>query len=86
MPETPNPSHDATPHYAEYLSQQGRDFFWRPDYLRLLAERWRLERVGAAQEVGCGVGHWGFALAQVLPPDCRFTGLGFERHPCQIQR
>ncbi len=76
MPETP--TSNAAPHSAEYLSQQGRDFLWRPDYLRLLAERWGLGRVRAALEVGSGLGHWGFALAQVLPPDCRYTGLDRE--------
>jgi SAM-dependent methyltransferase len=76
VPETPTPV--AAPHSQEYLTQEGRAFYWRPDYLRLLAERWGLGRVRAALEVGCGLGHWSFALAQVLPPDCRFTGLDRE--------
>ena len=58
------------PHSSEHLEMRSRSFLWDPAYLRLMAERWELHRVREALDVGCGVGHWSFALAQV-PPSSR---------------
>lgn len=43
-----------------------------------MAERWKLEDVRDALDVGCGVGHWSFALGQVLPAGARLTGVDRE--------
>jgi SAM-dependent methyltransferase len=49
-----------------------------------MAGRWELHRVRDALEVGSGVGHWCFALAQVLPAEARLTGL--DREPEWVRR
>jgi len=66
------------PHSAEHLRQRSRSFLWDRDYLRLLADRWELSRVHDALEVGSGLGHWAFALSEVLPEAARLTGLDRE--------
>jgi trans-aconitate methyltransferase len=75
-------STDAQPHSAEYLGEQ-RDFWWNPDFLRLMARRWRLSDVRAVLDVGCGLGHWGRLLASLLP--ARAAILGIDREPAWIR-
>lgn len=55
-----------------------REFWWNPDFLRLMAERLDFARVARVLDVGCGVGHWLRALAQVLPGAARLTGVDRE--------
>ncbi len=66
------------PHSTEYLKRASRSFLWDEGYLQLMARRWRLEEVGDALDVGCGAGHWSFALARVLPVTCRLIGVDRE--------
>ncbi len=66
------------PHSKEHLRQRSRSFLWEVDYLRLMAGRLQLDRVRDALDVGCGIGHWSFALGQVLPPTARLTGVDAE--------
>src|SRR5688572_26791078 len=68
-------------HSAEYFGDT-RDDWWNLDFLRLMAARWKLDAVGDALDVGCGVGHWGLLLASVLPEDARITGI--DREPTWI--
>ncbi len=65
------------PHSAEFFNEM-REFWWNPDFLRLMAERLEFVRVASVLDVGCGLGHWGRALAQVLPSDARITGVDRE--------
>jgi ubiquinone/menaquinone biosynthesis C-methylase UbiE len=65
------------PHSAEFFNDM-RDFWWNPDFLRLMGERLGFARISSVLDVGCGVGHWGRALAQVLPADARLTGVDQE--------
>ena len=67
-----------TPHSAEHLRERSRSYLWDPDYLRLMAGRWELGRVRDALEVGSGLGHWAFALTEVLPADSHLIGLDRE--------
>ena len=64
-------------HSAEYFGDT-RDHWWNADFLRLMAQRWRLDAVRDVLDVGCGVGHWGGVLASVLPPAARITGIDRE--------
>ena len=68
----------ADAHSAQWLFEDLRDYLWNRDHLRLIASRLGLEEVGSALDVGCGVGHWTFLLASVLPPDVRFVGVDSE--------
>jgi ubiquinone/menaquinone biosynthesis C-methylase UbiE len=65
------------PHSAEYFNEM-REFWWNPDVLRLMAQRLELVSVASVLDVGCGVGHWGRALALVLPAGARICGVDRE--------
>jgi len=69
----PNASHS-----REWLYERSRSFLWDREYLRLMAQRWNLDIVRDVLDVGCGRGHWSFALAQVLPMAARLTGVDRE--------
>jgi SAM-dependent methyltransferase len=64
-------------HSAEYFGDT-RDHWWNGDFLRLMAQRWKLEAVREVLDVGCGVGHWGMLLASVMEPNVRVTGVDCE--------
>ncbi len=70
-------SSKSQPHSAEFFNDM-RDFWWNTDFLRLMAERLGLASVASMLDVGCGVGHWARALAQVLPSNTRITGVDRE--------
>lgn len=78
MPDTPIPPTVGPPHSSEYLTRASRNLLWDRDYLELMARRWELENVRDALDVGCGLGHWSFALATVLPEACRLIGVDRE--------
>ena len=52
-----------------------RDLWWNQDFLQLMAERWRLDQVQRALDVGCGVGHFGQRLASFLPATATMLGI-----------
>ena len=64
-------------HSAEYFVES-RDFWWNPDFLELMAKRWRLDEVATVLDVGCGVGHWGRALGPYLKNLEQLTGVDRE--------
>ena len=70
-------------HSAEYFGD-ARDHWWNRDFLELMARRFRLDAVREALDVGCGVGHWGLALAPVLPAGARVTGV--DREPAWVEQ
>ncbi len=65
-------------HSAEHFGDT-RDHWWSPDFLALMAERWRLGDASAVLDVGSGVGHWTLLLAPFLHPEARVTGVDRER-------
>jgi SAM-dependent methyltransferase len=69
-------------HSAEHFGD-ARDHWWNVDFLRLMANRWKLDAVRNVLDVGCGVGHWGMLLASVLPENVRVTGI--DREPSWVQ-
>jgi SAM-dependent methyltransferase len=70
-------------HSAEHFGDT-RDHWWNLDFLRLMADRWRLQDVRDVLDVGCGVGHWGRLLASVMPEHVRVTGI--EREPSWVEQ
>lgn len=68
---------DQKPHSSDYFGDT-RDFWWNPDFLGLMSERWKLSDVRKALDVGCGIGHWGRCLAPFLPNDCALIGVDRE--------
>jgi SAM-dependent methyltransferase len=66
------------PHSAEYFGES-RDFWWNPDFMALMATRWRLSEARAVLDAGCGVGHWGRVIAPFLDP--KATVVGVDREP-----
>jgi SAM-dependent methyltransferase len=64
-------------HSAEYFGDT-RDYWWNPDFLELMGKRFSLDRVKDVLDVGCGVGHWGRLLANVLPGSARVQGVDRE--------
>ncbi|MFT3766459.1 MAG: methyltransferase domain-containing protein [Minicystis sp.] len=64
-------------HSAEFFGEQ-RDFWWNRDYVALLAQRFQLDRVRMALDVGCGVGHWSRVILPHLPPEARLFGIDRE--------
>lgn len=79
MGETMNDSKASQPrpHSAEFFNEM-RDHWWNADFLRLMAARLDFEKISSVLDVGCGVGHWTFALAGVLPRATRFNGVDRE--------
>jgi ubiquinone/menaquinone biosynthesis C-methylase UbiE len=65
-------------HSEEYFGEQ-RDFWWRPDFLRLLARRWRLSEASSMADVGCGLGHWSMLLYPLLKPHSTLAAVDAER-------
>ena len=70
-------------HSAEYFGDT-RDHWWNLDFLELLGKRLSLDRVRDVLDVGCGVGHWGQLLANVLPSSARVQGV--DRDPLWVER
>jgi SAM-dependent methyltransferase len=74
-----NPYRTQTSHSAEYFGET-RDYWWNADFLQLIADRLSFAQVGHVLDVGCGVGHWGQLLANVLPDDARIHGVDRDPH------
>jgi SAM-dependent methyltransferase len=70
-------------HSAEYFGDT-RDYWWNPDFLELMGKRLSLGRVRDVLDVGCGVGHWGQLLANVLPSGTRVQGV--DRDPLWVEK
>ena len=72
-----NPLKDVAAHSANWFGDT-RAYWWNSDHLAMLAGRWGLGEVRHGLDVGCGVGHWGFALAPLLP---KARVVGIDREP-----
>src|ERR1700674_2183681 len=70
-------------HSAEYFGDT-RDHWWNPDFLALMGKRLSLDRVRDVLDVGCGIGHWGRLLANVLPSAARLQGV--DRDPLWVEK
>jgi ubiquinone/menaquinone biosynthesis C-methylase UbiE len=68
-------------HSAEHFGDT-RDYWWNLDFLELMGKRLSLDRVQDVLDVGCGVGHWGQLLANVIPSSARVQGV--DREPLWI--
>jgi len=65
------------PHSDGYLNDI-RDFWWNPDFVALMADRWELLKMNSILDVGCGIGHWGQMLLPYLSKDAKLTGIDPE--------
>src|SRR5580658_7348091 len=65
-------------HSEEYFGEQ-RDFWWRPDFLKLMASRWRLSDASSLVDVGCGLGHWSMLLYPFLRPQSTLVAIDAEK-------
>jgi SAM-dependent methyltransferase len=70
-------------HSAEYFGDT-RSYWWNSDFLELMGKRLSLDRVRDVLDVGCGVGHWGQLLANVLPSGARVQGV--DRDPLWVEK
>ncbi len=70
-------------HSAEYFGDT-RDHWWNLDFLALMGRRLAFDRVRDVLDVGCGVGHWGQLLANVLPNSTRLQGV--DRDPLWVEK
>src|SRR5947207_3779675 len=64
-------------HSAEQFGPQ-RDFWWNPDFLELMAGRWRLAEASSLADIGCGLCHWSRVLYPYLRQPARFSGIDRE--------
>lgn len=65
------------PHSCGILTDL-RDFWWNPDFIELMAFRWKLESIQSVLDVGCGIGHWGHMLSAYLPKSAMLVGIDPE--------
>ena len=74
--------------YIELTAFKGeyRDLWWNPDFLGLMARRWRLGRVRRALDVGCGAGHWTRTIQALLPRDAEVVGVDREAKFLELAR
>src|SRR5215831_15248671 len=70
-------------HSAEYFGDT-RDYWWNIDFLDLVGKRLSLDGVQDVLDVGCGVGHWGQLLANVIPSSARVQGI--DRDPLWVEK
>src|SRR5215470_3596377 len=70
-------------HSAEHFGDT-RDYWWNLDFLQLIGERLSFDRVRDFLDVGCGVGHWGQLLANVIPSSARVQGI--DRDPLWVEK
>src|SRR5262245_33315012 len=70
-------------HSAECFGET-RDYWWNLDFLELMGRRLSLDRVQDVLDIGCGIGHWGQLLANVLPRTARVQGV--DRDPFWVEK
>src|SRR5215472_8490129 len=70
-------------HSAEHFGDT-RDYWWNLDFLQLIGKRLSFDRVRDCLDVGCGVGHWGQLLANVIPSSARIQGV--DREPLWVEK
>ncbi len=77
---TDAPEYDDPERYADLAGFRGewRDLFWNADFLALMRERWDLRGVRRALDVGCGAGHWGRTMLDLLPTESTMVGVDRE--------
>lgn len=68
---------DHKAHSADVLNDT-RDFWWSPDFIALMAKRWKLDDVTSMLDVGCGIGHWGQMLAPHIAHGAKIAGIDPE--------
>ena len=68
-------------HSAAYFGES-RNYWWNPDYLELLGRRWNLKSALKVLDVGCGPGHWGRTISDLVACDARIVGV--DREPAWV--
>ncbi len=65
------------PHSEHQFGPQ-RDFWWNPDFVGLMARRWRLSEAASLADIGCGLCHWSRLLYGYLKQPARLAGIDRE--------
>lgn len=64
--------------HSENVLNDLRDYWWSPDFVELMAKRWKLDQVTSMLDVGCGIGHWGQMITPHLSNDAKLYGIDPE--------
>ena len=57
------------------LLKEYRNYWYNPDYLDLMAERWELSNNKRILDVGCGLFHWSRLISKYFPDDTEIIGI-----------
>lgn len=82
-PNKPKPINPIDKAHSEDYFGPYRDFWWNLDYLQLISKRLQLNQVKSVLDVGCGVGHWGQLLSNLLNEESQFVGIDLETSSIQ---
>ncbi|MBI3283766.1 MAG: class I SAM-dependent methyltransferase [Burkholderiales bacterium] len=55
-----------------------RDYWWNPDFLDLMAQRWQLSGYRQLLDVGCGRCHWSLQLAQRMAAGTHVVAMDYD--------
>jgi SAM-dependent methyltransferase len=73
------------PHSAAWFGPL-RDHWWNVDFLQLILRRLAIEQPVRLLDAGCGQGHWGQLLGQLLPAGSSVTGMDREAEWIDVAR
>src|SRR5262245_45892425 len=80
-PRAMDPS-QTKPHSAQYFGEPR--YYWPNSHCpELMVRRWDCQAIRGVLDVGCGMGHWGQLLCEVLPEQARLTGI--DREPTWVE-
>jgi SAM-dependent methyltransferase len=55
-----------------------RDTWWNDEFLSMMSQKWRFDKIQTVLDVGCGVGHWGQRLMRHLSDTTTLYGVDAE--------
>ncbi len=70
----PDKNDDRQGHSEEYF-HEGRNHWYNPDFLDLMAKRWALHQYDSLLDIGAGMCHWTVLLTPYLQPNARVVAI-----------
>lgn len=64
-------------HSEEHFGEH-RDYWWNPEFLDLMAQRWQLSTHRTLLDVGCGRCHWSRLLVQRMAPAAHVVAMDYD--------